>query len=743
MTETTLSAPIRPPLTGASDYTQADLVHALRASGIESGDLIFAHIGLDALGSPYGCATDDETSAMLMRAFDDVLGPTGTLLVPTYTFSFCRQQPFDIEHTATEGGPWSTFGPFLEYFRRRAGTVRSGDPIHSVAGCGPLAAAILGDVPPTCFGPGSVFDRLRAANGKVCTIGVGLSEASFQHFVEESVGVPFRFRKLFTGVVREQGRERKTGWVFNVRILGDESEPHLTRLEAAARAAGICTLAPVGRDAVRTAACAPLYDLIARELRRDPWFTARGPAADPIEMERRRVPPRHFPVSLGANASMTEMIDGLWRLPRDIVSDGYDAALAALARQVPMAVHEYPAGSECWSWIVPERWTCHEAYLETVDGQRLFSYADHPLHVVSYSLPFDGVVSRETLLAHLHVDEKQPDAIPFIFKYYERDWGLCCSKTLRDSLHDDVYRVVIRTTFAFDTLKVGEVVARGSSDETVMLCAHLCHPHMVNDDLSGVVVGIDVMRALLARRDLHYTYRFTIVPETIGSVAYLSRNEHLIPRLTGGLFLEMLGLEHPHALQLSFAGNTPLDEVFGEALRAADPQGWTGAFRTVIGNDERQYNAPGVRAPMLSLSRVVRPESPEWPYRGYHSSNDTPALARRESLEASRDLVLRMIDALEAECVPVNLYKGEVFCSRFGAHIDFYTNPEGNKALFDILFLVDGTRTVRQIAKECGISLEAARGTIAELERRGILRLGPVPAASTASPTASHRPANR
>ena len=56
-------------------------------------------------------------------------------------------------------------------------------------------------------------------------------------------------------------------------------------------------------------------------------------------------------------------------------------------------------------------------------------YADHPLHVVSYSLPFEGMVTREELLQHLHVHPRLPEAIPFVFKYYDRDWGLCASQT--------------------------------------------------------------------------------------------------------------------------------------------------------------------------------------------------------------------------------------------------------------------------------------------------------------------------
>ncbi|MEN6394407.1 MAG: DUF2172 domain-containing protein, partial [Anaerolineaceae bacterium] len=152
---------------------------------------------------------------------------------------------------------------------------------------------------------------------------------------------------------------------------------------------------------------------------------------------------------------MFELIQELWFLKRDIVSDGFDRALLRLAQEVPMIIHEYPTGEPCWTWRIPEKWTCYEAYLETLDGKRLIDYADHPLHVVSYSLPFEGIVSRDELLRHLHVHHHLPDAIPFVFKYYERDWGLCSSQNLRDSLQDEAYRVVIRSVFEPGTLKVG------------------------------------------------------------------------------------------------------------------------------------------------------------------------------------------------------------------------------------------------------------------------------------------------
>lgn len=424
-------------------------------------------------------------------------------------------------------------------------------------------------------------------------------------------------------------------------------------------------------------------------------------------------------------STMMDLINELWFLKRDIVSDGFDQALLRLAQEAPMTIYEYPSGDICWTWKVPEKWTCQAAYLETLDGRRLLDYADHPLHVISYSLPFEGTVSREELLTHLHVHPRLPDAIPFMYKYYERDWGLCATQLLRDSLVDEAYRVVIRTTFEPGALKVGEIVVPGQSDETFIIAAHLCHPAMVNDDLTGVVVALETARQWIQRSleqgSPYYTYRFLILPETIGSVAYLSHHEELIPKMVGGLFLEMLGNASPHALQTSFQPDSQPDRCLTAALRGLDAEGYFGAYRTVIGNDERQFNAPGVRVPMLSLSRVERPELPTRPYREYHSSQDTPAIVSQACLEDSCRTVLGLLEAWEKNQYVVNHFKGEVFCSGYGIWIDYRLNPEGSRQLFRIMEHCDGGHTVADIAAKTQVSFQSAWEVVSLLHSKGLV----------------------
>jgi aminoglycoside 3-N-acetyltransferase len=82
-------------------YSLADMIDSFKRVGIETGDTVFVHVCLERLGQPQDYVTSVQTSEFLMNALQEVVGPNGTILVPTYTFSFCERQPFDVQNTPT------------------------------------------------------------------------------------------------------------------------------------------------------------------------------------------------------------------------------------------------------------------------------------------------------------------------------------------------------------------------------------------------------------------------------------------------------------------------------------------------------------------------------------------------------------------------------------------------------------------------------------------------------------------
>jgi aminopeptidase-like protein len=304
---------------------------------------------------------------------------------------------------------------------------------------------------------------------------------------------------------------------------------------------------------------------------------------------------------------------------------------------------------------------------------------------------------------------------------------LCGTKKLRDSLNDDKYNVVIRTEFEPGEMKIGEILLQGKQPDTFVIEAHLCHPAQANDDLSGVVVAVETARRLLEIPRTNYTYRILIVPETIGTVAFLSHNEDLIPDMAAGLFLEMLGNDSPHALQGSFQPDSQADRCMFSALRDLDKDSYNAPYRSVINNDERQFNAPGVRVPMLSLSRVEAPGSETRPYREYHSSLDDPTILSSDRLEDSARVVFGLIQAWERNQYVVNQFKGEIFCSGYGIWIDYKQNPEGHQRLFEIMERCDGERTIADIACELDISFKSVAEVVDLFYKNGLVKFNPHP----------------
>lgn len=695
-------------------WDRAALAAALRAVGVREGDVVFSHSNIAYFGYPEEGRTPETAFETVLDAFRDVLGEGGTLVVPTFTLSFTKDEVFD---------PWETAGfcgLFTEMLRVLPEAHRSTDPMFSVAAVGARAEELTSDVSHECFGEDSFWDRFLAADGVVCNLNLDAA-STFLHHVEWRLRVPYRFDKLFCGRVVADGTPRKRGAVFYCQ---DASNPdtiaYFERFDELARERGEALTASVGRGAVVGIRARGAVELVADEIGRDPWFlteahrSGRTPVLSaPFDEDSLR--------PLDATSTMSEIVEALWDLPRELVSDGYDVALMSLAKAIDLQVHRYPTGTHCWTWIVPEKWTCRSARLLGLAGETLIDTADSPLHVQSYSLPFSGTVAREELLEHLHVHPHLPDAVPYVFKPYERSWGLCCPRVLRDGLADEEYQVEIDTVFSFGELKVGEHVLPGSSRETVVLCAHLCHTAMTNDDVVGVAVAVEVMRRLAERVDRRFTYRLLVVPETIGSLAWLSHNEDLIGDMVGGLFLEMLGRDAPFALQRSFTGETPADRSFVRTLADAAPDAYVGAFRTVIQNDENQFNAPGVRVPMLSLSRVDSAGSEHWPYLEYHSSADDLTNVSADRLEEAAELVVRMLEEFEERRYVANRFRGEVFASRYGVHVDFYENPAGNARLFDVIQTVDGTLTAEEIAERAGLTLEECSDILGELERCGLI----------------------
>ena len=186
-----------------------------------------------------------------------------------------------------------------------------------------------------------------------------------------------------------------------------------------------------------------------------------------------------------------------------------------------------------------------------------------------------------------------------------------------NNLRNGTYKVKIDTKLFDGELNYGELIIPGKTEKEVFLSTNICHPSMANNELSGISVVTFIAKWLSSLEDRNYTYRVVFIPETIGSLTYLSKNiEQLKKNVIMGLNICCIGDNRKYSYLPTRDGNTISDQIVKHVLKNLDPNfieyNWFDR-----GSDERQYCAPGVDLPVASIHRSKYGEYPE-----YHTSLD-------------------------------------------------------------------------------------------------------------------------
>src|SRR5690606_17067187 len=139
-----------------------------------------------------------------------------------------------------------------------------------------------------------------------------------------------------------------------------------------------------------------------------------------------------------------------------------------------------------------------------------------------------------------------------------------------------------------------------------------------------------------------------------------------------------------------------------------------------FGYDERQYNAPGYRLPVGSLTRTPWGRYPE-----YHTSDDDLDFVRPEHLEESLAAFRAVVDELEGREIWINRRPfGEPRLGRHGLYRAIGGDDAGRDrelALLWVLNLADGDHDVEQIVERSGMSAPRIREAIDALAAAGLI----------------------
>ena len=244
---------------------------------------------------------------------------------------------------------------------------------------------------------------------------------------------------------------------------------------------------------------------------------------------------------------------------------------------------------------------------------------------------------------------------------------------------------------------------------------------MANNELSGPAVSVYLAKWLKSLPYRRYTYRFVYVPETIGSITYLSQGNHLAQmkaHVKAGFNLSCVGDDRTYTYVASRYGDTLADRVAQNVLRFHYPHYEKRTFLE-RGSDERQYNAPGVDLPVCAICRSKYGEYPE-----YHTSKDDLGLISPSGLQGAFEVYQNCIEALEANKV----YQVQCYCEpQLGKRGLYPTISQKGSydevtAMVDFIAYADGRNDLIAISDIIGVPVRELLPIVEKLTTAGLLR---------------------
>lgn len=410
------------------------------------------------------------------------------------------------------------------------------------------------------------------------------------------------------------------------------------------------------------------------------------------------------------------LMQALYPICRSITGDGVRQTLDLVQQWIPLERTEVPSNTAVFDWEIPNEWNIRDAYISDKDGNRVVDFRGHSLHVVSYSAPIRCSMMLEELRPHLYSLPEHPDWIPYRTSYYREHWGFCLKH--RDLVHlgPGPFEVVIDSTLVPGSLTYAECIVPGRTVGEAIVYTHTCHPSLANDNLTGIAAAVVLAREL-RKEEPRLTWRFIFGPGTIGSLAWLSRNEQRLGSVRTGLTVGLLGDSGALTYKRSRRGDCVTDRVAEHVLRGLAPAARIMDFEP-YGYDERQFCSPGFDLPVGRLTR-----SPNGQYPEYHTSADNLEFLQPACLAESIRLLAGMIAVLDENRSLKNLSpKGEPRLSKRGLYGTIGGTAPGalEHALLWVLSFSDGAHDLLAIAQRSGLEFDLLARAAAALEDAGL-----------------------
>ena len=373
------------------------------------------------------------------------------------------------------------------------------------------------------------------------------------------------------------------------------------------------------------------------------------------------------------------MVDNFY-INRSLSGKGTRKFLVNIKKKIKkLKIKEIRSGTKVFDWTIPDEWNVTDGYIMKRNGEKIINFKENNLHIVGYSAPVNQMMNFKELKKKIHLIKKFPSAIPYITSYYKRDWGFCMSYNTFKKMNDKEYFIKIKSNFnKKGSLSYGELLVKGKSKKEILISCNICHPSMMSNELSGPAIAVQLSKIILKRSN-YYSYRIIFIPETIGAIAYLSRNfKNMKKNFVAGYHLTCLGIGKDYSIIKSIKEESYSNRVAKQIL---DNLKYKKIYSFLDrGSDERQFNSPGIDLNVCTLMR-----SKFFEFKEYHNSMDDLKKTTPKYMQNSYEFILKIINLIENDFKVKAKIKCEPFLSKRGLYRSLNKNEKLNLLDLDII----------------------------------------------------------
>lgn len=414
---------------------------------------------------------------------------------------------------------------------------------------------------------------------------------------------------------------------------------------------------------------------------------------------------------------MMKWIEDIFFEFRSITGTGIENTLSYFEKINPEFKRiKYKSGTKVFDWKIPKVWKINKAYIEHESGKKYCDIRSSNLHIINYSSKINKIMSKKELLKKLYSLKNYPSAIPYITSYYKKSWGFCISENQKQKLPSGKYRAFIDSSFSNGYLNLSHALLKGKQKQEVFFSSYVCHPSMANNELSGPAVINGLVKYIKEIKNLKYTYRFVMLPETIGSISYLSKYHKIMSKnVICGFNLSCLGDNRAYSYINTPEENTLADYAIESALIGKkNVKRYSFKYR---GSDERQYCSQNINLPVITYCRSKFGE-----YREYHTNKDNLSIISEKNLKQSLNVLIEIINVFENYLFPKTTIKCEPFYTKYNLYdtLSFKQNIS-NMAFRDIITYSNGKNSLFYISKKIGLSLSKTMSICMVLKKKGLI----------------------